>query len=244
MSVVYIKVSRLSHKILEKDFSGSPVELHRRHPLWPVVAASSSGRGSDEMFDRSYPFLFQKSETVIPRHLGRTLHAYHIERMMRWTQSLHEGNCMPARPAINLFYGYYDIDEDDYDFSQTAYKSWQRWSLKQDETKKKNSAERAGFYEKYVLSKMHILRNSFDPPTVAELELRCNQVAMKLFNWNHESPDELYRQVQIFIWRSEGARTTIELAKIFKCADTTITRSVNRVMHYAKYDEEFRKIFE
>lgn len=223
-----------------KDYGGATIELHRRHPLWGVIAATPRGRGRGDGYDRSYPFTFPPDADVDLKALGRTLHSHHVERMMWWTQSLYHGHCLAARTAIDRFYKHYDIDDTDYDFSQTAYKAWQRWKERYEETVAKTLAKRATFAEKYVL------RNSQDSqaPTNAELELRCDQVAMRLFELRPDAPDYLFRQVQLFIWRTEGGRSADELAELFQIHRANVYRAVGKVKDFARHEEGFRSIFE
>jgi hypothetical protein len=136
------------------------------------------------------------------------------------------------------------LDDSDYDFTQTAYKSWQRWKDRHDEDCRKSPAKPASFHERYVLRNVRLLQPAFKPITNAELELRCDLLAMRLFNLDPTTPDYLYRQVAIFVWKIEGGKSGDELAALFGIDRSNITRAVGKVMHQAKHDKLFREIFE
>lgn len=243
MNVVALPVSRLTYKILTHDFGFEPIELHQRHPLFAAVVHAPAIKGRGERYDKMIQFVLPTDTALDLAAAGRNLHVIHIERMMLWTKALHDA-CMPARTALQRFYNFYDLHDDDYDFTQTAYKAWQRWKDRYDEEHKKSPAKLATFSEMYVLRKSQVSQVPEELPTDAELELRCDTVALRLFEVYPTAPDYLYRQVQIFIWKIEGNRNAGALAALFNLHRANIYKAVSKIYAYAKEYPEFRSIFE
>lgn len=243
MNIIELPVSRLSYKIIRHDYGHTPITLHQRHPLWAAIVLPPRIKGRSEQCERFIPLALPPDVFIDRAAASRYLHNLHVERMMVWTQALHD-NCLPARTAIQRFYDFYDLDDSDYDFSQTAYKAWQRWKDRHDEDCRKTPAKRATFSEKYVLRKSHLSQPAFRPLTDAELELRCDLIALRIFEQQPTAPDYIFRQVQLFIWKVEGGRSAEELAAKFGLHRANVYRAVGKVMHQARHDQNFRGVFE
>jgi len=243
MNIIELPVSRLSFKILQHDYGDGPITLHHRHPYWGAIVLAPRLRGRSEKYDRSIVIELPPDTLLDAPSASRYLHTTHVERMMVWTQALHD-NCMPARTALARFYEFYDLDDSDYDFTQTAYKAWQRWKDRHDEDCRKSPRKSRTFEERHVLRKSGVSGPAYKPVTDAELDLQIDLICMRLFRIMPNAPDYLFRQIAVFVYRSEGGRAAADVMAKFNMGKSAVYNAQKQILNLAQTDDRVKSIFE